>query len=238
MRWILGVAMLALAACDVALEPAPVPAPGPNLVAQGAGMSPAQAGAAFTRVTRSLEPVAEQECRRLSPGLNCDFMIVVDNDPREPPNAYQSLDRNGRPVITFTASMLGTIHNEDELAFVMAHEAAHHIREHLDRGSRDALTGAVILGGLATASGASAADVDALTQIGAQLGARTYSKNYELEADQLGTLITHRAGYDPEAGVVFFTRLPDPGDRFLGTHPPNSDRILVVRRTIDAYGLR
>jgi Zn-dependent protease with chaperone function len=238
MRWILAAVLLVLVGCDVALDPVAGPPQGLTQSTPGDGMAPAEAASTFTRVTRNLEPVAEQECRRLSTGLNCDFLILVDRDPNEPPNAYQSQDRNGRPVITFTASMLGTLHNEDELAFVMAHEAAHHIRSHLDRGSRDALTGAVLLGGLATATGASAADVEALTQIGAQLGARTYSKEYELEADQLGTLITHRAGYDPEAGVVFFTRLPDPGDRFLGTHPQNYDRIRVVRQTIEANGLQ
>lgn len=238
MRWIVGVLLLALAACEVYVEPAPGANPIEPGAGQTGGMTPAEAAAAFTEVTRNLEPVAERECRRLSPGLNCDFYITVDNDPNEPPNAYQSLGRNGRPVITFTSSMLFTLNNRDELAFVMAHETAHHIRRHLERGQEHAQAGAVLLGGLASASGASAADVEALTRIGAELGVRSYSKEFELEADELGTLITHYAGYSPKAGVQFFTRLPDPGDRFLGSHPPNNDRIRVVQHTIDAHGLR
>jgi hypothetical protein len=30
-------------------------------------------------------------------------------------------------------------------------------------------------------------------------------------------------------GSGFFDRLPDPGDRFLGSHPPNAQRKQLVR---------
>jgi predicted Zn-dependent protease len=67
-------------------------------------------------------------------------------------------------------------------------------------------------------------------EVGALLGARRFSKEFELEADALGTLIAARAGYDPVRGARFFERLPDPGNRFLGTHPPNAARLETVRR--------
>ena len=89
----------------------------------------------------------------------------------------------------------------------------------------------MIFAGLATLTGASAAGVDEATKLGAQIGARSYSKDFELEADALGTVITHHAGFSPLNGAAFFTRIPDPGDRFLGTHPPNASRIQTVRNT-------
>jgi predicted Zn-dependent protease len=55
-----------------------------------------------------------------------------------------------------------------------------------------------------------------------------------LEADALGTVITKRAGYDPVRGAAFFTQIADPGDRFLGTHPPNAKRIDTVKRVNDS----
>ena len=58
-------------------------------------------------------------------------------------------------------------------------------------------------------------------------------KDFELEADALGTVITRKAGYKPVRGAEFFTQIADPGDRFLGTHPPNAKRIETVRR-VDA----
>ena len=91
------------------------------------------------------------------------------------------------------------------------------------------MAGAALGGILASVAGA---DVGTLQNLGASVGARTFSKDYELEADALGTIITARAGFDPLLGARYFTRIPDPGNRFLGTHPPNRDRIKTVRRTM------
>ena len=85
-------------------------------------------------------------------------------------------------------------------------------------------------------AGGGASAVDAATQLGGLVGSRTFSKDYELEADRLGTVITARAGYNPLVGARFFTRIPDPGNQFLGTHPPNAQREEVVRQTARAIG--
>jgi predicted Zn-dependent protease len=50
-------------------------------------------------------------------------------------------------------------------------------------------------------------------------------------------VIAARAGYDPVRGAAFFNRIPDPGDQFLGSHPPNADRIRVVQATAARLGL-
>lgn len=226
--------IVALAACDV--EPvaqapgAPVPAPAP--VSSGPALNAKQSARAFVRVVQTVEPVAERECRARTTGVNCDFNIVVDDRPGQPANAFQTVDRQGRPVVAFTLALIADARNADELAFVLGHEAAHHIAGHLDRQQQNAVAGAVIFAGLATLSGGGAEAVRTAQQLGAQVGARTYSKDFELEADALGTVITARAGYDPLRGAQFFTRIPDPGDKFLGTHPPNASRIDVVRQTV------
>ncbi len=234
MRRLVLLIALSVAACDVSVDSGPAPA---VVATSGKGFTPAEASAAFRAVTSAVEPVAERECRSRTQGLNCDFKIQIDPDSRAAPNAYQSLDSKGRPIITFTQSMLGDITNRDELAFVMSHEAAHHIRGHLARQQENALSGAVIFAGLATIAGASASDIANAQDLGAMVGARSYSKDFELEADQLGAIITHKSGYRPSEGVKFFARLPDPGDRFLGTHPANYDRVKVVNDTIRKYGL-
>jgi len=85
---------------------------------------------------------------------------------------------------------------------------------------------------LAAALGGSAQSVGAASDIGAAAGARNYSKNYELEADRLGAQMTLSGGFDPVIGAAYFTRIPDPGNKFLGTHPPNRDRIFAVRTAV------
>lgn len=189
----------------------------------------------FVEVAGTIEPVAESECRRMTKGLNCDYLIVVDDRQNDEPNAFQTLDRHGRPIIAFNLALISSVQNADELAFVMGHESAHHILGHLARVEEDAALGALIFSTLAAKAGADAEELRSAQELGASVGARTFSKEYELEADQLGTIITLRAGYDPVHGAAYFMRIPDPGDKFLGTHPPNSARIAVVRSAAAAY---
>ncbi|HEY9039983.1 MAG TPA: M48 family metallopeptidase [Roseovarius sp.] len=232
MRKLALLCVLALAACDVQ---GPATQQQPRTARpQATASTPTSAKLSeFKAVVAAVEPVAERECRARTSGINCDFRIVVDDRPGRPANAFQTVDKQGRPVLAFNLALIAEVRNRDELAFVMGHEAAHHISGHLDRQRTNAMAGAILLGGLASITGASQGAVQNATDLGAGLGARTYSKDYELEADALGTIITRRAGYDPVRGAAFFTQIADPGDRFLGTHPPNAKRIETVRR-VDA----
>ena len=204
----------------------PVVAPAPPTVSQN------RAARNFLAVVKRMEPVAERECRRRAYGSHCDFKIVVDDRKGQPPNAYQKLDKSGRPVIVFTRALINETRNQDELAFVLGHEAAHHIKGHIPKTQQSAVAGAVVGGLLAAVMGVNEAGIQEAQRLGGAVGARTYSKGFELEADELGTVITAHAGYNPVKGAAFFTRIPDPGNRFLGSHPPNAKRIETVRRTV------
>ncbi len=221
-----------LAACAGPILPgAPPPAPAPT----AAGPAPLTAEVAadnFVAVVKRVEPVAEAVCREQTGTDNCDFQIVVDSRPGQPPNAFQTLNDEGRPIIAFTIALIADARNQDELAFILGHEAAHHIEGHIPRVQQSAMTGALLAGALATIGGANASAAEQAARLGAQVGARTYAKDFELEADSLGTRIAFRAGYDPARGAQYFTRIPDPGNRFLGTHPPNAQRQQTVQSTL------
>lgn len=234
---------LGLSACDpVVITPAG--APPPQKGGAPVAVSPALAGPqpdrsqarAFVEVVDRLEPVAERVCRQRAPRRNCDFLIVIDDTPGAPPNAFQTVDATGRPVIAFTPALIALTRNPDEIAFVMAHEAAHHIEDHLSQQQRNATLGAIVFGQLAGATGAGEQGIRDAQQLGAAVGLRTYSQDFELEADRLGTIITARAGYDPMVGADFFFRLPDPASRFLSTHPPNAERYAAVQRVAASLG--
>ena len=183
--------------------------------------------------TDRLKPVAEQECRRRVTQGSCDFMVVVDTRPGLAPNAFQSVDADtGRPVIGFTQSLLTDMENSDELAFVFAHEAAHHILGHLPRRDATARGGALILGALASLGGADPTIVREAQMIGAEVVARRYTRELEIEADMLGTQLAWAAGFNPERGAAYFTRIPDPGNRFLSSHPPNAERLAAVQAAL------
>jgi predicted Zn-dependent protease len=218
---------LTLAGCVEVTAPA-----GPPRGDAPARLDSGTAARNFAAVVRAVEPVAERECRARAPRLDCDFIIVIDDRPGQGVNAYHTLDGAGRPIIAFTPGLIAEARNRDELAFVMGHEASHHIAGHIPRTQQTAIAGALILGTLASIAGAGQADVQAAADIGGAVGSRTYSKGYELEADALGTVIAYRAGFDPARGAEFFGRLPDPGNRFLGSHPPNAERRATVLNTL------
>jgi len=132
LRIAFGFCALALVA---ACETVPVNQAGaPSVVAGPTTInSSSQAARAFAQVTARVEPIAERECRSRTSGVNCDFRIVIDDRAGQQSNAYQFLDKNNRPVIAFTLKLIDEARNADELAFVMGHEAAHHIGGHIAR---------------------------------------------------------------------------------------------------------
>ncbi|WP_374397738.1 M48 family metalloprotease [Tabrizicola sp.] len=186
----------------------------------------------FLAVVSRVEPVAERYCRDRGAAKNCDFRIVIDDRPGQPPNAFQTVDSFNRPVIGFTVALIMDARNQDELAFVLGHEAAHHVEGHIPKRQDQAMSGALMAGILAQASGLTPEEVQQAQTLGAEVAARSYSKDFELQADALGAEIALVAGFDPVRGTAFFDRLPDPGDRFLGSHPPNAARKAVVAATV------
>lgn len=217
----------ALTAC-VATEPAPVAQPPyEEPVAQ---RSETRAIAGYRRVAARVEPVAERACRSLYPQVRvafCDFTFEVLDDPRQPPNAYQSIGPDGRPVITFNINMLRTVKNDHEIAFIMGHEAGHQIAQHINQKVENSTAGALI-GGLLI--GVLGGDPQTGIDLGGAIGGQAYSKKFELQADRIGTHIAARAGYDPLIGAESFRRTQG-SNSLLSTHPPSYDRIRTVEQT-------
>lgn len=219
-------ASLALCAC---VSPAPIAAPAPVAIPENVPVPVARA----IDVTRRMEPVVEALCRRETQRGNCDFDFLVLRDPEAGVNAFQTLHpETGRPMVFFTVGLIRTVRNDDELAFVIGHEAAHHIAGHLDQEQAAAQAGAQIFGTSALEQGASRAEAIAAAEQGARVGSLQFSQGAELEADRLGALITCLAGFDAEIGSRFFTLLPDPDAAILSTHPTNAARIEAVRQTV------
>ena len=220
MRVLAVIGLVILSACG-----APIATSAPNTPT---ALAPKLAVRNFITIVNEIEPMAEKMCRDVDPSRKCDFQIAVDDDLRQPPNAFQTEAEDGTPLIIFTLSLIAEAQNRDELAFIMGHEAGHHILAHIAQTEQTATSGAILAGILATASGLDQAGVDRAVQLGGGMAARAYSKDYEFQADVIGTRIAFAAGYDPVLGAAFFNRIPDPGNRFLGSHPGNRDRQALI----------
>lgn len=228
MRSLLALALLALTACNQVVTAPPTVTRQPPVVTT-------QSDVSLRQVVDRVMPVAIQACRARAQVPRCDYAVVLDERPDAPPNAFQTLSESGKPIIGFTAALVEETRNADELAFILSHEAAHHIEGHIGRGRVSAQSGAALAATLVRLGGGDPAQIERAQNAGAFLGSRSFAKSFELEADEIGTILTLEAGYDPLRGVQYFYRIPDPGNQFLGTHPPNAERIEVVRRAAAAY---
>ncbi|HSR53109.1 MAG TPA: M48 family metalloprotease [Acidobacteriota bacterium] len=146
--------------------------------------------------------------------------------------------------------LLERTETESELVGVIAHEIAHVTARHGNRLMKKATIAGIIF---------QAAQIAALIFTGGTVGLGTYyalqygffglgmalsltllgvSRDYELEADQLGVQYAWNAGYDPKGFITFFDKMATEkgyvkSTSFFRTHPPFFKRIVMTFSEIE-----
>ena len=170
--------------------------------------------------------------------LPWQFHIVADN-------SINAFNIPGGHVYVHTG-LIAAADNAAEFAGVMGHEIAHGVERHATEQLTRAY-GLQILAGLVLGQ-----NPGMLQKIAAQIAGTgalaRFSRSAEEQADQLGTQMMHRAGYDPRGMVTMFEQLmaqrqarPGAVSQFFSTHPLTEDRIREVSRQIESLprtGLR
>jgi predicted Zn-dependent protease len=127
---------------------------------------------------------------------------------------------------------------EAGLAAVMGHEMAHAVARHgSQRLLRTTMAQTLMVGAQLSLS-----DMDyrqrqavmAAIGAGAQYGVLLpFSREHELEADEMGLIYMARAGYDPREAISFWERMSSAGGaqppEFASTHPAHGTRIEQLR---------
>ncbi|MEY2881108.1 MAG: repeat-containing protein YfgC precursor, partial [Verrucomicrobiota bacterium] len=133
------------------------------------------------------------------------------------------------------------IDNEDQLAFVMAHELAHVTAKHVHERVSHALAMQSV-GLLGTAAlmvnGVGALSQEALMSaygFGAAAGGLAFDRRMEREADYIGLMYMAQAGYDPNESIKVLDRLNTLHEAagmgsgsWLSTHPSHPERIIAL----------
>ncbi len=141
--------------------------------------------------------------------------------------------------IYVTRGFLDFAETEDEVWMVLAHEVGHVVH----RDSIKSFKQSILMGILAEVISGESNTAGDIAGIGLGLLSLQYSRDDEYEADDAGTLLSYRAGYDPHEGLNFFHRLmtdiekrrPSRWEVYFMTHPSTQDRInrQLARRELD-----
>lgn len=152
----------------------------------------------------------------------------------------------GGKIIVY-AGILKAMKNEDELAFVLGHEISHALLDH----SRTQQSIHQTKNTMSTVSylGSFALDVLGLGGVGnmaraainiADAGSQYFltqpwGRDHELEADKLGLIFAHLAGYNVNIVPEFWQRFSQSSGNkfdFFSTHPSDDKRIAVMKESL------
>jgi predicted Zn-dependent protease len=131
--------------------------------------------------------------------------------------------------------MIRFLQNDDEIAMVLGHEIAHQIANHIQRGQHEVMRGAMLSALEAKNKGED--DEETLHRAalkGATDALVSYSQQYEMEADRIGTILMMRAGYTPDKAINLLERFPKLKVRYQ-RHPSDPKRIAAMRLVAKQY---
>ena len=168
-----------------------------------------------------------------------DFHLIADN-------TVNAFCMPGGKIVMFSG-ILSVANTEEKVAFILGHEMAHALLDHSRtrasaQNAQNAITSAAWVGSFAL-------DLLGLGEIGSLTRAATnvasvgsqfflmnpWGRDQELEADKLGMMIIHWAGYDITQIPAFWQSMAggNPNDHdFFSTHPSDSKRIAVMNELI------
>lgn len=163
------------------------------------------------------------------PGIGYQFAAVNDDSANAVavPGGY----------IYITKGLLEILQKEDQLAAVLAHEVAHVNAEHSAQMIAQQRGMGLILAAVSENTSPTATQV---SQFAATMLGLRYSRDFEYQADTIGTDYLFKAGYDPYAMVEVQETLQQQHSsrplEFFSTHPNPGNRIETIRQHIQAKG--
>ncbi|MES2985097.1 MAG: M48 family metallopeptidase [Pseudomonadota bacterium] len=182
-------------------------------------------------IARRIEKASASLCRDVTvAGTNCAFEVLLD-----PTKHDLNAHADGQNVIIYPA-MVDFVRNDSQLGFVIAHEFAHNMMEHIDAQKQNTTIG-LLLGAVAdVAAGAGGINTQgAFGELGSSQGTLSYSSDFEAEADYVGLYILARAGFRIEEAPDLWRMMSqaEPDAIYIArSHPTNPARTLAMTKTV------
>jgi Zn-dependent protease with chaperone function len=201
---------------------------------------------ASNQVQRQFPLLNDNQAERYVESVGQRLVDAIPEEFRQPAFDYKFDVVNARDINAFALpggpmyvnrGMIEAARNEGEMAGVMAHEISHVALRHATAqatkqssigntlGTLGMIFGGAILGGQGGAQ---------LGALGAQVMQTRYSRDYETQADILGSRIMANAGYDPRDLANMFRTIQQQGGgrapEWLSSHPDPGNRFDKINR--------
>lgn len=192
------------------------------------------------RLQAVFKPIARagaNVCMQMTNGRGqCVFNAMIAQGQGEDPNDVRGVNAfaDGEKIVVNPA-MMRFARDDNELAFVLAHELAHNILRHPQSTQTNAMAGGIV--GLLVDSLAASQGVNtqgAFSNIGMNTAVLRYSSAFEAEADYVGLYIMANAGLDYANAANFWRRMSvrDTDAIYTSTtHPSNPERFVAMQKT-------
>ena len=138
------------------------------------------------------------------------------------------------------------IANDDQLAAVLGHEAAHvtaqHAAERYSQGMVAQMGMAAANLAIAQTDGGHQRELSKALGLGVQFGVlMPFSRQHELEADRIGVDYMHTAGFEPVQALKLWQNMAKSQDKagppqWLSTHPSDETRIAALQAYLTQRG--
>ena len=133
-------------------------------------------------------------------------------------------------TITVSTGMLRFTETDLELQTVISHELAHAIEDHIGKMQQNLLAGALLGAVVDVVAGAyGVSTYGTATELGAMMGARAFSQDFEREADYVGLYLLANAGIDTDLAANFWRRMAVESAGsilYAKSHPTSAERFL------------
>jgi predicted Zn-dependent protease len=174
-----------------------------------------------------------------SPPFKFEFYVVNEE-------VYNAFAGPGGYIFIYSG-LIAAMESEEELAGILGHEVAHvtarHISKRIEKAKKISVaTMAGVLAGIFLGGGSAAGAISTTSLAAGQSLSLKYSRENEIEADQLGLKYLNQAGYGGQGllnilGTIrekqWFSSKDLPS--YLSTHPASETRIIYLDSWIQAH---
>ena len=184
----------------------------------------------LNEVATPIEKASATLCRDIM-AQKCASKVVLKPDEKGL-NAHA----DGKNVVIYPA-MIDFAKNDNQLAFVIAHEFAHNILNHQKSLMQNVAAGGILGSLIDIAAGTQGVNTQgAFGKLGAKQGQLSYSPEFEHEADYVGLYILARAGFDYTQAPAFWRTMSQANPKAIyttTTHPTNPSRTIQMNKTVE-----